>query len=105
MRLEPRNKFTGIDDVDITIWGIKHYGARLMSHEKKGCYSSFNFLPTHRLYNLHPSRAEEPRKSYHNVVFTVIAPKVLSGNTWIMYGTKVILTVLANQHLLQWRQA
>lgn len=52
---------------------------------------------------LHPTSAEEVRKILSQSCFTVIILKFLCDNIWNIYGAKVILLILSNQHLLWWR--
>lgn len=41
--LEPRSKFSVMDDTDVTAVDIKHYSAHLMSHENKACVALLPF--------------------------------------------------------------
>lgn len=99
IRLEPRNKFTGIDDNHLghqTLWCTSDvpWKERLLQ---------LFYLSTYpQTLQSAARQSRGTKKILSQCCFYCHHPK---GSQWIMYGTKVVLTVLTNQHLLQWRQA
>ena len=79
--------------MDITIRGIKHYGAHLMSHEKKEVRVKEALLPFYLPVDFIPAsqQCRRTEKILSQSCFTVITLKFLCDNTWIIYGAKVIV--------------